>query len=164
MPWGLWYAARAQAQAWRSPWGARDGRLSQEVRSTWNGKNRISVRASVLAARACVLRGFVVSWGHLCSKPLSFLKSPVSFPSLKTNRCSSEGSSLNSLVPTVQLVCSVISLKRFVICRLVTGEAETAEREERAAGGSVGPLRGQQVIALFSNNAVGNKFLDVCEL
>lgn len=39
-----------------------------------------------------------------------------------------------------------------------------AERDEPAAEGAVGPLRGQQVIALFSNNAVGNKFLDVCEL
>lgn len=35
---------------------------------------------------------------------------------------------------------------------------------ERAAEGSVGPLGGEQVIALFSNNAVGNKFWDVCEL
>lgn len=39
------------------------------------------------------------------------------------------------------------------------------EREtEHAFEGSVGPLRGEQVITLFSNNAVGNKFLDVCEL
>lgn len=43
--------------------------------------------------------------------------------------------------------------------------AEIVERKiKRASEGSVGPLRGEQVIALSSNNAVGNKFLDVCEL
>lgn len=62
-------------------------------------------------------------------------------------------------------MCFVISLKRFVIYFLAIGMAEIVEREiKRASEGSVGPLRGEQVIALFSNNAVGNKFLDVCEL
>lgn len=61
-------------------------------------------------------------------------------------------------------MCFVISLKSFVIYSLVIGVAEIVERDEHAAEGAVGPLRGQQVIALFSNNAVGNKFLDVCEL
>lgn len=62
-------------------------------------------------------------------------------------------------------MCFVISLKSFVIYSLARGVAEIVEREtEHAFEGSVGPLRGEQVIMLFSNNAVGNKFLDVCEL
>lgn len=38
------------------------------------------------------------------------------------------------------------------------------EMDGSLRGRLFGPLRGQQVITLFSNNAVGNKFLDVCEL
>lgn len=61
-------------------------------------------------------------------------------------------------------MCLVISLERFVRYSLVIGVAESEERDEPAAEVSMRPLRGQQDIALFSNNAVGNKFLDVCEL
>lgn len=62
-------------------------------------------------------------------------------------------------------VCFVISLRRFVLYIPAVGAAEIAGREiEHTADGSARPLRGEQVIALFSNNAVGNKFLDVCEL
>ena len=53
-------------------------------------------------------------------------------------------------------MCLVTSLERFVRYMPLIAVAEI-EGQESAAG----PLGGEQVMALFSNNAVGNNFLDV---
>lgn len=76
--------------------------------------NSVSMQWCHWLAGGCS-RGLMDSQHNLCSRPLSFLKSSVKVPSLKTNMWSSKGFSLNSLLHAVQRVCFVTSLKRFVI-------------------------------------------------